>query len=280
MARGARARRRAAATSVVLTFDSSPGPALRAGPGAAAIMSLERRLELLAEAGSTSASSSRSRARSPPSRPRRSCARCWGAIWAPRDVVVGYDFSFGRGRPGDARAAGARWASALGHRRHGVPPVMVDGLICSSTKIREFVLEGRVEGAARAAGAAVRARPARWCAAPAGGAASASRPRTSPRRASCCRRSGIYAARARILDGARAGGAALAALSVGTNPTFADGRRGDRGGVPARLRRRSLRPAAAARARQRLRDERRFASVDALVAQIAPTSPASASYVS
>ena len=79
---------------------------------------------------------------------------------------------------------------------------------------------------------------------------------------------GIYAARARVLDGPLAGTARPAALSVGTNPQFGEGGAttveahlldfdGDLYGRRLRL-----------DIGERLRDERRFESVDALVAQI------------
>jgi riboflavin kinase/FMN adenylyltransferase len=78
---------------------------------------------------------------------------------------------------------------------------------------------------------------------------------------------GIYAARARVLDGALAGTARAAALSVGTNPQFG----GAGVTVEAYLldfdgdlydRRLHLEVG------ERLRDEQRFESVDALIAQI------------
>ena len=79
---------------------------------------------------------------------------------------------------------------------------------------------------------------------------------------------GIYAARARVLDGPLAGTVRAAALSVGTNPQFGGDERctveaylldfeGD-------LYDRRLRVEVG----ERLRDERRFESIDALIAQI------------
>ena len=59
-----------------------------------------------------------------------------------------------------------------------------------------------------------------------------------------------------------------AAVNVGVRPTFVTGRGAAGRGVPARLRRRPLRPRAAARLPERLRGERRFDSVDALVEQM------------
>jgi riboflavin kinase / FMN adenylyltransferase len=67
---------------------------------------------------------------------------------APDVVVVGPDFTYGSGRSGDAAtlraACGERSVSFFQH-----PPVTVDGGgVVSSTKIREFVAEGRVAAAA------------------------------------------------------------------------------------------------------------------------------------
>src|SRR6185369_4164823 len=63
------------------------------------------------------------------------------------EVCVGYNFTFGKGRAGDVNTL-----SDLGRRRGFevtvIEPVSVDGIVCSSTKVREFLLEGRVEGAA------------------------------------------------------------------------------------------------------------------------------------
>ena len=62
------------------------------------------------------------------------------------EVVVGHDFTYGKARAGkvDSLRVGLE---ERGVRLHVVPPVSVNGLVCSSTKVREFVLEGRVEAA-------------------------------------------------------------------------------------------------------------------------------------
>ena len=70
-----------------------------------------------------------------------------------RHVVVGYDFTFGAKRSGTCSCS-----PTLGPK-HGfgvtvVPPVSIEGIVCSSTKVREFVLEGRVDGAALVLGRA------------------------------------------------------------------------------------------------------------------------------
>ena len=68
-----------------------------------------------------------------------------------RAVVVGHDFTYGQGRGGDV--ATLRTAcEARGARLEVVAPVTVDGLVASSTKVREFVLAGNIEAAARLLG--------------------------------------------------------------------------------------------------------------------------------
>jgi riboflavin kinase/FMN adenylyltransferase len=68
-----------------------------------------------------------------------------------KDVVVGQDFSFGKDRRGRTEQLGL-WLRAGGAHLWVVPTVEVDGLTVSSTRIRELVLEGRMEAAARLLG--------------------------------------------------------------------------------------------------------------------------------
>lgn len=73
-----------------------------------------------------------------------------GALGAA-DVVVGYDFTFGKGRAGNPDVLAALGAPRL--QVHTVPAFHENGLVVSSSKIREFLLEGRVEAAALLLGA-------------------------------------------------------------------------------------------------------------------------------
>jgi riboflavin kinase/FMN adenylyltransferase len=270
------ARARAAArpgpppgAATALTFTPHPARVFAPALAPPLIMSLERRLELLAEAGVEIAVvepfTRELAAVEAEDFVRGVLADKLGA----RDVVVGYDFSFGRGRRGDP-AMLARIGAERGLAVTVVPPVMADGLVCSSTKIREFALEGRVEGAAlllgrpfEVEGVVVRgAGRGRKLGVPTANVAV---------EGELLPRLGIYAGRARILDedGERApGGGHRAAVSVGSNPTFVAG-----GGVSVEahlldwsgdLYGRRLRVELTAR----LRDEQRFESVEALVEQI------------
>jgi riboflavin kinase/FMN adenylyltransferase len=62
-------------------------------------------------------------------------------------VIVGPDFTYGRDRKGGVESLRGE-LSARGVQLYVVPPITVHGLVVSSTKVREFVLEGRVQAAA------------------------------------------------------------------------------------------------------------------------------------
>ena len=64
-----------------------------------------------------------------------------------KEIVVGYDFTFGKGRAGTVDTL-RTLGEELGFEVYVESAVSVDGLVASSTKIREFVLGGRVRGAA------------------------------------------------------------------------------------------------------------------------------------
>jgi riboflavin kinase/FMN adenylyltransferase len=263
------ARERGAAVGAapaVLTF--SPHPARIFAPTLAPplIVSLERRLELLEAAGVEVAVVEPFTRELAAMEPEDFVRDVLVAKLGAREVVVGYDFSFGRARRGNT----AMLQALGGHLGLGVtvvPPVTVDGLTCSSTKVREFVLEGRVEGAALLLGRPVEITGPVVRGAGRGRGLGVPTANVSPE-AELVPRLGIYAAWAHLLDGPPSG-RHRAALSVGSNPTFTSG-----GGITVeahlldfqgdlygrRLRLEVL---------HRLRDERRFDSIDALVAQIA-----------
>ncbi|HEY7376272.1 MAG TPA: bifunctional riboflavin kinase/FAD synthetase [Polyangia bacterium] len=264
----AEARARAAhrgGRSAVLTF--TPHPARLFAPDRAPplIMSLERRLELVAEAGIDVAIV-------------EPFTRAFATIEAPafvhdvlardlgaRDVVVGYDFSFGRGRAGDTRML-AELGAAHGIEVAVIPPISLGGVPCSSTRVRQLVAAGETEAAGKLLGrpfelegpVARGAGRGRGLGFPTANVVAEGELRP---------KLGIYAARARVLDGPLAGTSRAAALSVGTNPQFA----GEGVTIEAYLldfdgdlydRRLRLEVGA------RLRDEQRFPSIDALIAQI------------
>lgn len=129
-----------------LTFEPHPVRVLRPGLAPPLLTTLSRKLELLAAHGLDAA-----------------VVQPFTTEWAGTSaadfvdrelvdrlgvasVVVGWDFTAGHERARVDVLGGL--LAARGVALHVVPPVASDGLLVSSTKIREFLLEGKVEAAA------------------------------------------------------------------------------------------------------------------------------------
>jgi len=130
----------------VLTFDPHPVKVLRPERAPPLLTPLARKLELLGGLGLAATvvqPFDRAYAATPAAEfVERDLAGRLGV----RHVVVGQDFTAGRER---ARVDALRpLLQARGIALQVVEPVTADGLVVSSTKIREFVLEGTVDGAA------------------------------------------------------------------------------------------------------------------------------------
>jgi riboflavin kinase/FMN adenylyltransferase len=259
------------APAAVLTFDPHPVRVLRPALAPPLVTPLPRKLELLAAEGLDATvvqPFDLDYARTPA---REFVSRDLAGRLGCADVVVGYDFTAGHER---ARVEALRPILAeAGILLHVVEPVTADGLVVSSTKVREFLLEGNVEAAAL-----LLTRPYDLDGTVARGAgrgrgfgfatANVATPALLPA-------NGVYAVRATVggRPGPRGpeGGAVHGGVcNVGVKPTVEtgapvvaeahlfefDGR--DLYGEPIRV-----------AFLARLRDERRFPSVDALRAQIA-----------
>lgn len=264
----ARARRRGG-PSAVLTF--APHPARLFAPAKAPplIMSLERRLDLFAEAGIDVAIVEAFTPAFAAIEADEFVRRVLAQDLAAGDLVVGYDFSFGRGRTGNVARLAERGAE-LGLGVAVIPPVTIDGIPCSSTRVRELCAEGDVRRAAT-----LLSRPVELEGRVVRGAA---RGRTLGfptanvvPEGELVPKLGIYAARTRLLDGPGAGSVHQTALSIGRNTTFTGPGTGAPVSVEAYLldfegdlydRRVRL------EILDLLRDEQRFESIDALIAQI------------
>ncbi len=146
----AQARAAKSGAVVAFTFDPHPGKVLQPALAPRLICEQGRKLELLEAAGVDATvlqPFSLDYAKTTPPQFEASLFTLLGA----KAVVVGADFTYGQKRAGTVetlRAAASRAGAAL----HVVPQVTVDGVVVSSTKIREYVLEGRVEAAARLLG--------------------------------------------------------------------------------------------------------------------------------
>jgi riboflavin kinase/FMN adenylyltransferase len=134
------------APAVVLTFEPHPVRVLRPKLAPPLIAPLPRKLELLAEAGTDATVVQPFDLGYAATSAEAFVARDLAGGLGCADVVVGYDFTAGHER---ARVDALRpLAAAHGIRLHVVEPVTSDGLVVSSTKVREFLLEGNVEAAA------------------------------------------------------------------------------------------------------------------------------------
>jgi riboflavin kinase / FMN adenylyltransferase len=285
------ARERAAsrgAPTAALTFEPHPVRVLRPALAPPLVTPLPRKLELLAACGLDAAVVQPFDAAYAASPAEEFVARDLCGHLRVADVVVGPDFTAGRDR---ARVDRLRtFLEARGVRLTVAEPVTADGLVVSSTKIREFLLEGNVEGAALLLGRAhdVDGTVERGAGRGRGFGFATANVRTD----AMLPANGVYAVRAQLLEEASVGAAGggcpgasgehegagavtgplifNAVCNVGVKPTVQES-----GPVVAEahllgfdgrdLYGERLRLAFVAR----IRDERRFPSVDALKAQIA-----------
>ncbi|MFT3706774.1 MAG: bifunctional riboflavin kinase/FAD synthetase [Archangium sp.] len=244
-----------------LTFQPHPGKVLQPQLAPRLIVSQQRKLELLEAAGATAVVVQPFSTEYAKSTPAMFEASLFDGLQV-RTVVVGTDFTYGQKRAGTVatltEAAKQRAAQVV-----TVNPVTIEGVVVSSSKIREYVLEGRVEAAAR-----FLSRPFDLDGVVVPGAG---RGRTigfptanidTPNELRPA--AGVYAIRVRVPgEGARGG-----AANIGVKPTFGGGEvtieahlfdyQGDLYGKKLRV-----------EFLERLRSEKRFASASELSAQIA-----------
>ena len=202
-------------TSLVCTFDPNPAVVLRPERAPAALASLDDNLERIAEQGPDAAlvipfTAELSRME-PEVFARDVLVRTLGA----REVVVGFNHTFGRGAAGTAMLLKELGAS-LGFAVHVLPPLEVSGQIVSSSAIREALRDGDVELARALLGRpyVVRGRVLRG----AGRGRTLGFPTANLRpERPLILAPGVYAAHA-VWDGRREG----AVVNVGYRPTFGE----------------------------------------------------------
>ncbi len=138
------------APPVALTFNPHPGKVLQPDLAPKLITLLPRKLELFEGYGLTAAvvqPFNREYARTPAAAFEESLLDVLGA----RHLVVGSDFTYGVARSGTV-ATLREAAAKRGAQVHVVAPVTVDGVVASSSRVREYILEGRVAAAQRLLG--------------------------------------------------------------------------------------------------------------------------------
>jgi riboflavin kinase/FMN adenylyltransferase len=205
-----------AGESVVLTFEPHPVKVLAPDMAPALITTYQRKLELIAERGiEVAVVQPFDQAFAAMSADRFIREGLVDALGA-RAVVIGYNFTFGHDRAGTPdmlRAAGATHGFAV----TVVPPLSFDGLVVSSTKVREFVLEGRVDSATRVLGREFELAGIVVRGAGRGRKIGVPTANLQPE-GELVPRGGVYVGHVR-----RGGERLPAVINVGINPTFVDG---------------------------------------------------------
>jgi riboflavin kinase / FMN adenylyltransferase len=202
--------RAAHGTACVLTFDPHPAKVLAPEVAPPLITTAARKLELMAACGIDLCVLEPFDRAFAARAPAEFVEDILVKSLAAREIVVGSDFTYGRGRAGtiETLRADGRFAVTV------VEKVTVDGLVASSSKVRELVLEGRVEGAARLLG-----RPFELSGEVVRGAGRGRQigvPTANVRTQNeLLPRIGVYAGFARVGDERH-----KCVMNVGTNPTF------------------------------------------------------------
>ena len=146
-----RASETSGGTAVALTFDPHPAAILRPQQAPALLTSTRHKLRLLAQLGVRHAlvvTFDASFAATPPEEFVRKLAESARPL---RQICVGEDWAFGKGRKGDL-ALLRKLGDALGFEAIGLPAVAVDGTPLSSTVIRSAVEAGDLALAKRMLG--------------------------------------------------------------------------------------------------------------------------------
>lgn len=267
LARLAEAAHHHAAESVVALFDPHPVQVLRPDKAFHQITTIPTRLALLEQQGVDAALVIPFGPAIHTMEAEDFIDGVLGRLLGARHVVLGGDSRFGHGRRGDLAMLASR-GGALGFQVELVPPVDVDGERISSSAVRHAVLAGDVAHAARMLG-----RPhtltgpvvpgdgrGRLIGFPTANVAAEETLLPLP---------GVYEARLQLLadDGAPDGPEHLAVVNVGRRPTFGERELTVEAHVlDATLDLYDRRVAVPLVSR--IREERRFPGVEALVAQI------------
>ncbi|HEU4370034.1 MAG TPA: bifunctional riboflavin kinase/FAD synthetase [Methylomirabilota bacterium] len=247
--------------AVACTFDPHPIEVLQPERAPRPISSLDERLDLIGETGIDTAVVLTFTREVAAVEPEAFVKDVLLGRLRAREVVVGYDHRFGRGARGDARLLESL-GDRLGFRAHVVPPATVDGAAVSSTEIRAALQRGDVAAAARSLGRPYAVTGPVTSGAGRGRALGFPTANIAPDRPLLIER-GVYLGIV-LVDGRRH----AAVVNVGVRPTFGESVLAveahlldftdDLYGRAVRL-----------EFLERLRDEMRFPSVEALKAQVA-----------
>lgn len=252
--------------SVVYTFEPHPAKVLAPKFAPQQITTLDRKLELFAELGVDVCVVEPFTKELAAMEPDAFLRQVLVDVVHAQHVVVGYDFTYGRKRSGTIASLRA-FADANGFSAEVIEPVDVADIVASSTKVRNFVSTGNLEGARLLLGrnfdvdgSVVKG---------AGRGRTIGVPTANIKHdAELMPSGGVYAVRTQLLDSEQRETTIDGVANLGTNPTFTDSTAMslevhlfdfDEDIYDRRVRVSFI---------ERIRGERRFDGVDALVEQI------------
>jgi riboflavin kinase/FMN adenylyltransferase len=223
VARAAGAARELGLPLVVVTFAPHPSEVIRPGTHPALLCSLRRRAQLLAESGADAVCVLQFTLEFSHLGPEEFVRPVLAERLHAREVVVGENFRFGYRAAGDL-ALLAELGEKYDFRAEGIPLLAQDGVITSSSEIRELVAAGDVAGAARGLGRPHRVEGVVVRGEQRGKALGVPTANLETAAHTAIPADGVYAGWLASLDADGQETARWpAAISIGTNPTF-DGR--------------------------------------------------------
>ena len=250
--------------AVVYTFDPHPARVLAPDLAPPLITSRERKLELIAAAGIDVCILEPFTRELAQVAPAAFVDQVLLRVLGARKIVVGYDFTFGKDRAGTTELL-QQIGGEKGFGVQVIPQFSVDGLVASSTKVRDFALLGVLDGVYKLLGrhhdvdgmVVVGDRRGRTIGFPTAN--------LSVDADILLPKSGVYAVRATLLETQETFGGVA---NLGTRPTFVD-----TGALSLEVHMFDFdRDVYGQRVRvgfvDRIRGERKFDGIDALVAQI------------
>lgn len=137
--------------AAVLTFYPHPAKVLRPAEAPPLMMTLDQRLSAIAAMGLDAALVVHFDAEFAKISPEEFVSQYVAGTMRARSVAVGANFRFGHRQAGDVNTLSGLGKSA-GFDVESIAPVVVDGAVVSSTAIRRYVCDGRVDAAARMLG--------------------------------------------------------------------------------------------------------------------------------
>ena len=143
--------REAGTPAVACTFDPHPTEILQPGRAPLAITTLEERLALIEECGLDATVVLPFTRALAAMEPEAFVKDVLLTRLGASEIVVGFNHRFGRGARGDVAMLGSL-GERLGFRTHIAEPLMVEGVAVSSTEIRAALQRGDLDSAARLLG--------------------------------------------------------------------------------------------------------------------------------